>query len=158
VLADRHVSIISCHIDTPFFNPAGRKIPLAGKTHVRLFDCFEVDKEFPVPEFDLFSLQGDHPFEKHHPISGKTDRHHVKPFRTGEKISQLEAEIDPVIVVGGLHAPPLDQERGEDIAEKEIGRKGDQAYPDQIFGGQGREKELTDSLVHTLIIKLPLRI
>ena len=153
-MADRHVPIIPCHIDTPFFNPAGRKIPPARETHVRFFDCFEADKESSVPEFDLFSLQGDHPLEKHHPVSGKTDRHHVKPFRTGEKISQLEAEIDPVIVVGGLHAPPLDQERGEDIAEKKIGTEGNQAHPDQIFRGQGREKELTDSLVHTLIIKL----
>ena len=127
---------------------------MAGETYVRLFDRLEVDKKFSVPKFDLFSLQGDHPFEKHYPVSGKTDGHHVKPIRTGEKVSQLEAEIDPVIVVGGLHAPPLDQEWGEDIAEKEVGTEGDQTYPDQIPRGQGRKKELADSLVHTLIVKL----
>jgi hypothetical protein len=153
VLFDRHVSIISCYIDTPFFNPAGRKVPATGKTDIGLFDCCEVDEEFSVPKLDLLSLQGDHTLEKHHPVSGKTDSHHIKPFRAGEKVSQLETEIDPVIVVGGFHAVSLDQERRADITEKEVSRKGDQADPDQISRGQGRKKELTDLLAHNPIIK-----
>ena len=153
MLFNRHASIISYHIDAPLFNPAGRKIPVTGRTDIRLFDGFEIDKEFSIPKFDLLSLQSDDPLEKHHPVSGKTDSHNIKPFRIGEKVSQFEAEIDPIIVIGGFHAVSLDQDRRADITEKEVSRKGDQTNPDQEFWSQGREKELTNSSVHTSIIK-----
>ena len=153
MLFNRHVSIISYHIDAPLFNPAGRKIPVTGKPDIRLFDCCEIDKEFSIPKFDLFSLQSDDPLEKHHPVSGKTDSHNIKPLRIGEKVSQFEAEVNPIIVIGGFHAVSLDQDRRADITEKEVSRKGDQTNPDQIFRGQRREKELADSLVHNPIIK-----
>lgn len=153
MLFNRHASIISYHIDAPHFNPAGRKIPVTGRADIRLFDGFEIDKEFSIPKFDLFSLQSDDPLEKHHPVSGKTDSHNIKPFRIGEKVSQFEAEIDPVIVIGGFHAVSLDQDRRADVTEKEVSRKGDQTNPDQEFWSQGREKELTNSSVHTSIIK-----
>lgn len=154
MLFNRHVSIISYHIDTPLFNPAGCKIPLTGRADIRLLDCLEIDKEFSIPKFDLLSLESDDPLEKHHPVSSETDSHNIKPFRIGEKVSQFKAEIDPVIVIGGFHAVSLDQDRRTDITEKEISRKGDQANPDQEFWSQGREKELTNSSVHASIIKL----
>ncbi len=153
MLFDRHVPIVPYHIDASSFNPAGREVPATGKADMRFFHYSGIDEEFSVPEFDLFSLQGDHPLEKHHPVSGETDSHHIKPVRTGEKVSQLEAEIDPVIVVGGLHTVALDQERREDITEKEVSQKGNQADPDQIPRSQGRKKELTDPLAHNPIIK-----
>jgi hypothetical protein len=153
MLFNRHASIISYHIDTPLFNPAGSEIPVTGGADIRLFDGFEIDKEFAITKFDLFSLQSDDPLEKHHPVSGKTDSHDIEPLRIGEKVSQFEAEVDPVIVIGGFHAGSLDQDRRADITEKEVSRKSDQANPDQIFWGQRREKELADSLVHNPIIK-----
>ena len=153
MLFNRHASIISYHIDAPLFNPAGRKIPVTGKPDIRLFDCCEIDKEFSIPKFDLLSLQSDDPLEKHHPVSGKTDSHNIKPFRIGEKVSQFEAEVNPIIVIGGFHAVSLDQDRRADITEEEVSRKGDQTNPDQEFWSQGREKELTNSSVHASIIK-----
>jgi hypothetical protein len=127
---------------------------VTGRADIRLFDCGEIDKEFSIPKFDLLSLQSDDPLEKHHPDSGKTDSHNIKPFRAGEKVSQFEAEIDPAIVIGGFHAVSLDQDRRADITEKEVSRKGDQTNPDQEFWSKGREKELTNSSVHASIIKL----
>jgi hypothetical protein len=153
MLLNRHASIISYHIDTPLFNPAGCKIPVTGRTDIRLFDGFEINKEFSIPKFDPLSLQSDDPLEKHHPVSRKTDSHNIKPFRVGEKVSQFEAEIDPVIVIGGFHAVSLDQDRRADVTEEEVSGKGDQTNPDQEFGSQGREKELTNSSVHASIIK-----
>jgi len=154
MLFNRHASIISYHIDAPLFNPAGREIPMTGSANIRLIYCFEIDKEFSIPKFDLLSLQSNDPLEKHHPVSGKTDSHNIKPFRIGEKVSQFEAEIDPVIVIGGFHAVSLDQDRRADITEKEVSRKGDQTNPDQEFWSKGRKKELTNSSVHASIIKL----
>ena len=133
MLFNRHASIISYHIDAPLFNPAGCKIPVTGRTDIRLFDSFEIDKEFSIPKFDFLSFQSDDPLEKHHPVSSKTDSHNIKPFRIGEKISQFETEIDPVIVIGGFHAVSLDQDRRANITEKEVSRKGDQTNPDQEF-------------------------
>jgi hypothetical protein len=154
MLFNRHASIISYHIDAPLFNPAGRKIPVTGRADIGFFDGVEIDKEFSIPKFDLLSLQSNDPLEKHHPLSGKTDSHNIKPFRIGEKVSQFEAEIDPVIVIGGFHAVSPDQDRRADITEKEVSRKSDQANPNQILRSQGRKKELADSFVHFTIIKL----
>jgi hypothetical protein len=153
MLFNRHASIISYHIDAPLFNPAGCEIPMTGGSDIRLFDGFEINKEFSISKFDLFSLQSDDPLEKHHPVSGKTDSHDIKPFRIGEKVSQFEAEVDPVIVIGGFHAGSLDQDRRANITEKEVSRKSDQANPDQKFWSQGRKEELADSFVHASIIK-----
>jgi len=121
---------------------------------IGLFYRSRIYKEFPVTKFDLLTPYGDYPFEKHHSISGKTDSHDIKPLRFGNKIMQFKAEIDAAVAIGRFHTVPFDQKRGADITEKEIGRKGNKANPDQESSGQGWEKELTDLLMHVSIIKL----
>jgi hypothetical protein len=155
---NRHVPIVAYDIDLALFNLAGWKIPTAGIANMRLFDGFGIDKECSVAKFNLLTLQGNNPFEQHHPISGKTHAHNVKSFRASEKVTQFKAEINPVIAIGGLHAQPFDQERRADMTEEEIRRKRNKANPDQEFKGQGWEKESTDSLMHLYFLRLKLLI
>ena len=153
MLFHRHVSIIPDHIDAPLFNLPGRKIPVAGTAEITLIPLLGIDEKDPVTEFNLFPFQGNHPFEEHHPVSGQTHGDDMKPFGLGKKITQFPAEIDPPIVIGGLHAGPLNNEGGADVPEKEIGRKGDETDSNQEPGGERRKKELADLLIHLYIIK-----
>ena len=77
----------------------------------------------------------------------------MKPPGFGKKITPFRAEIEPTVMIGRLHACPLDHERDADLSEKKIGRKSDKADPDHELRGQGRKEKLTDSLLHACIIK-----
>ncbi len=148
MLFHRHVPIISYYIDIAFFNLPGWKIPTTGITDMRFFHRSRIDKEFSITEFDLLTLEGNHSLEKHHSVPGKTDSHDIKPFQIRDEIMQPKTEINTSIVIGRFHAVPFDQKRRADMTEEEIGRESNKKNPDQESWGQGRKKELADSLAH----------
>lgn len=82
----------------------------------------------------------------------------MRSSRFGKEITRFPAKIESTVVIGRLHAGPFNDERDADMSEKEIGRKGNKADPDEELWSQGREKELTDSLLHSSIIKLEFSI
>ncbi len=71
----------------------------------------------------------------------------------GKKITPFPAEIESAVMIGRLHARPLDRERDADLSEKKIGRKSNEADADQEPGRQGGKEELTNSFLHACIIK-----
>jgi hypothetical protein len=153
VLFHRHDSIISYHIDTTLFNLPGREIPVTARTEIGLKDLRGIDEKSPPTKFNFFSFQGDHTFEEHHLVSSQTYRHDIKPFGFGYKVTQFPAEIEPAIVIRGLHARSPNREGGTDISEKKISRKGNEANSNQVPKGYGGEKELSDLIIHLYIIK-----
>jgi hypothetical protein len=56
----RHAPIISYHIDTIFFNPSRRKIPVAWKADIRFLYLLTVDIKSPGTKFNLFTLASHH--------------------------------------------------------------------------------------------------
>ncbi len=125
------LSIIPYHIDASLCNLPGRKIPVTGTAEITLIHLLGVDEKDPVTEFNPFPFQGNHPFEEHHPVSGQTHGHDMKPFGPGKKITQFPAEIETPVVIGGLHAGSLDNKGRTDVPEKEVGRKGDETDSNQ---------------------------
>ena len=76
-----HAPIISHHIDTTFLNFSRGEIPITGITDVRFVYLSFVNKELSLTEFNSFTLECNHPFEKHYSGSGKTDRNHLMPCK-----------------------------------------------------------------------------
>ena len=148
-----HIPIVSYHIDAPLLNSAGWKVPLARIPDVGFGDLFRIDEKDAITKLHHFVLQRNHPFEQHHPVSGQADGYDMKPPGLGEKITPFPAEIESPVMIGGLHAPPSDRERDADLSEEQIGRKSDEADPNQVLASQGGKEELTDSLLHFCIIK-----
>jgi hypothetical protein len=118
-----HVPIISHDIDTIFLDLAGGEIPAAGVTDVSFIHLFFVNKKLPLTKLNPFALQCNHPFQKHHFGSGKTDRDHFMSLRLRKKIAPLPTEIDTSVSIVGLHTMSFNEERGADMTEKKIGKE-----------------------------------
>jgi hypothetical protein len=153
MLFHRHASIVSYHIDTFLFNLPGREIPVAGRMEIRLKNLLGIDEKNPPAEFNLLSFQGDHTFEEHHLVSSQTYRHDIKPFGLGYKVTQSPAEVEPAIVIRGLHAGSPNDKGGTDVSKENISKKRNEANSNQVPKGYGGEKELSDLIIHLYIIK-----
>jgi hypothetical protein len=121
MILDGHTPIIPYHIDTIFFNPPRGKIPITRKPDIRFFDLLPINKKFPITKFNLFILQGDHSFKKHHFTAGKSNRYDIISFRFRKKIAQPPTKIDPSMVIGRLHTHSLNGEGNTQITKKEVG-------------------------------------
>jgi hypothetical protein len=126
-----HTPIIPYHIDIIFFNPSRRKIPVTRKSDIRFFHLLPVNKKFPITKFNEFILLGDHSFKKHYLAAGKAYCYDIIPFRFGKKIAQPPTKIYPSVGIGWLHTYSLNGEGNTQITKKEVGKKSDQADPDQ---------------------------
>ncbi len=111
-------------------------------------DGFGIDEEFPVSKLNCFTLESNHALQKHHLGPGEADGNNIKPFRVGEEISQLKAEVDLMVPVGRFHAPALHEKRRADLPEEDVRKQSDEAKPDQKPRCQGREKETVDLTLH----------
>jgi hypothetical protein len=112
-----HAPIISHNVDTTFLNLSRGKIPATGITDVRFIYLFFFNKELPLTKFNSFTLECEHPFEKHHFGSGKTDCDHLMPRGLRGSVP-LPAEIDTSISIVRLHAKSLNDERDTEMAKK----------------------------------------
>jgi hypothetical protein len=135
MLFHRHDSIISYHIDTTLFNLPGRETPVTGRTEIRLKNLLGIDEKNPLTKFNFFSFQGDHTFEEHHSVSSQTHRYDMKPSGLGYKVTQSPAEIEPAIVVRGLHARSPNDKGRTDVSKENISKKRNETDTDQEPGG-----------------------
>jgi hypothetical protein len=139
-----HAPVVPHDIDRPSLNPSRGQVPVARVNDVRFGNFLPIHKEFPISELDLFPFQGNHAFQEHHPVSGKTHGDHIVPFRLREEIVQLPAEVHPSIPIGGFHAGSLDSNRDEDVPEKQIRENSNETDPEKKFGSQRRKEKLAN--------------
>jgi hypothetical protein len=118
--------IVPHHIDATLGNLSQGEIPVTGVLDIRLITFRSVNHEFPTTEFNLFSLQGDHTFEKHHFVPGKADHDYITLCGLKKEVLQPPTKIDRPIVICGLHTVSPDAHGDADIAEKEIRTEGNQ--------------------------------
>jgi len=144
MILNGHTPIIPYHIDKSFFNLSRGKIPVTWIMDIRFLDLSLVDKEFPITKFNPLTLLSDYPFQKHDSTPGKPNHDDIKPFGFGKESTQPPAEIEPSVVIGGLHASSTNRKGDTDIAKKKIGQKGNQEDPDQELGCEGGKKEFSN--------------
>jgi hypothetical protein len=137
-------AIVPDYIDIALRNLPRGKLPVTGVLDVRFIDLRTVDHEFPVVERNLFSLYGNHPLQEHHPASGKAHQHDIPSLWFGKEVLWPPAKIDPPIMIGRLHAVPLNAQRRADMAEKEICTDGDEGDAQKKPRGERGEKELVN--------------
>jgi len=153
-----HAPVVPHDIDRPSLNPSRGQVPVARVNDVRFGNFLPIHKEFPVSELDLFPFQGNHAFQEHHPVSGKTHGDHIVPFRLRKEIVQFPAEVHPPAPIGGFHAGSLNPNREENVPEKQVGENGNETDPYQKPRSQRRKKELANPAVRSHWVQVTLSV
>jgi hypothetical protein len=113
-----HIPVIPHNIYATDFNLPRRKIPVIWKTNIRFIQFLAVDQQFPMTKFDPFALQSNYPLEKHDLSSSNPDGHYLVSFGSRKEVMQPPTEIEAPVVIGWLHAEPLNMKGDADMAKK----------------------------------------
>jgi len=139
-----YAAVVSDDKDISLLHPAGRQIPIASIVHIGLFDLFPVHIKLPIPEFDFLPFQGHNSLQEHDPGPGESDGHHLVPVWIGKEVSAFPAEMKISVPICRFHTAALNPERKTYIAEKKVGGKGYESYPDEKSGRKFREEKAAD--------------